>query len=140
MLLPYLSDEDIRYFETCPSYKDLLDHLDFETGMMLEIVWRLTRQRFFPLGYYRHPNTTTFRFEDIVPDLPAAVKEICEIYEMEEKETQAALQRANYETKDPGPHVRNKSAYQYKQEFTPAIEAFYNQHFAGLAEKLGYPA
>ncbi len=139
-MMIYLTEEDIHYFETLPSYHDMLHHLDFETGMMLEIIWRKYRQQFLPLGYYRHPNVNTFRFEEIVPDLPAAVVEICKIYDMNDDETHEALKRAKYETKDPGPHVRNKTAYQYREQFTDKITFFYDQQYGRLAENLGYPA
>jgi len=139
-LSPRLSDDDMRFLDTLPSVYQLLNRFDFETGMMLEIVWRKCRQKFYPLGYFRHPNIKTFRFEDIVPDPAHAVEEICRVWQMEEDEIDAAVARAKYQSRDYEGHIRNKSAYQYETEFTPAISEFYDSQFFSLAELLGYPA
>lgn len=135
-----LSNTDITYLDQRPSLYEILNYFDFENGMMVEILWRKHRQRFFPLGYYRHPDIATFRFEEIVPDMPSAVEQICRYYQMSDRETEAALLRAKYETKDPGDHVRNPSSYQYQTEFTPAITDFFNSEFYQLPELLDYQA
>lgn len=133
-----LTPAELACIRPSASVAGVLSELDFEQGMMLEMVWRRVVCKLNPLGYYEHPRVLTVRFEDVMVRPEVELVRICERYELDDRATARILEQARTVGETPSAHVRDPSPGQYRNHFTPRLDAFFAALFPRLPERLGY--
>lgn len=121
------------------TYQQLLEALPYEKGMMTEMIWLKHIKTFNPIVYYQAPQVKTFRFEEIMSDPPAYVRQMCTYWQLSEEEIEYYSQRAAHFNRNPSYPVRDSSAYQFKKHFNKALDQFFSKHFNDVVGRLDYP-
>lgn len=134
------NDEEKRLINPEMTYRRLLNSLPFEKGIMTEMVWLKYVVTFNPVPFFESPLMKTFRFEDIVDEPVKRVEDICRFWLLNEEKLEYFRKRAAFYDKHPNYEIRDRSAYQYQQIFSPSLNAFFERHFGRVATRLGYPA
>ncbi len=134
-----LSDEEKEFIKSLPTMQAILELLDFNKGMMLEIVWRKYVKKFNPVALYQHPRVTSFKFEDIMDDTAGQLEKICIAWQLDDTEIAYYLERAEIVQAKSTGHIRDSTPYQYHQYFDSEITQYFNEQFHGIEADLDYP-
>ena len=123
------------------SYAEYLGSLDKESGLLAEIEWR--KHHFASMrNWLNDERVKLFRYEDILGNEVKVFEEIMEHYEMNGLTMKRVKHLADkYRFKSGGrkdKHIRNPKPKQWKEHFTPKVEAVFNEHYGDILELYGY--
>ena len=123
------------------SFAEYLRTVSVEEGLLAELEFR---QRHFesmtewPDG---HPDIVTFRYEDIVGNETKVLGELFSFYGLSALERALGIwfaKRYSLRRITSDAHVRNPTAGQWKEHFTPKVKQAFDAQWAGLLTWLGY--
>jgi hypothetical protein len=123
------------------SLRHYLNSVSVEEGLLAELDFR--RHHFASMRQWRpDKRVLTFNYEDILGQEADVFEEIFRFYEMPWLHTRLARLYAARLSARRGSkgstHIRNPSAGQWRQYFTPAVERRFNELYADLLEQYGY--
>lgn len=122
------------------SYAEFLQGLSKEDGLIAEIEFR--KFHFESLRLWdEDPRIKTFRYEEILGNEVSTFEEMFDFYEVSPMEKYFGVRLAKKHASRPGKksnHIRNVSAGQWKEHFTPKVEAYFNNQYGDLLESLIY--
>lgn len=124
------------------SFASYLEDLSQDEGLMAEIEFRkrhFDSMRQWPLD---DPRIKLFRYEDIIGREAAVFRDLLAHYRVSALEQRlGSLLAVHFSAKKQRrmlKHIRNPAAGQWKEHFTPRVEAFFNQHYADILKRYGY--
>jgi len=123
------------------SYAEYLTSLDKEAGLLAEIEWR--KHHFASMrNWLNDERVKLFRYEDILGNEVKVFEEIMDHYEMNGLTLKRVKHLADkYRFKSGGrkdKHIRNPQPKQWKEHFTPKVEAVFNEQYGDILELYGY--
>ena len=112
-----------------------------EDGLLAEIQFR--KKHFESMrAWANHPNCLLLRYEDILGNETRAIRKLCEFYQLSRIETEIACVLADrYSVKKKrakGAHVRNPSAGQWRDVFTPRVISYFNDLYGDILDLYSY--
>ena len=133
-----LRDEEIALIGPDVSMHEMLASFDFETGMMIEMIWRKFPCGFNPVPYYENPRVRSVRFEDVMANPYEELVGICDHFRLGDEETDRILSRTRSVFQNKSDHIRDHSSDQYRRYFTPTLHQFFETQFPRIIESLDY--
>ena len=125
------------------SYRDYLNKLDFEKGMILELLWRQDHFTQLQNWDFNNPKIIEKRYENIIGNEIECFNDIFLHYGFHPKLTRRGLELverhslANCRKSNRG-HVRKGTARQWVSEFTPLHKELFKQLNGELLVTIGY--
>jgi len=89
-----------------------------------------------------HPDIVTYRYEDLVGNETRVFGELCAFYGLWPHERWLATwfaSRFSLRRRAADPHVRDPTVGQWRKYFTPRVRRAFDDRYAGLVRRLGYP-
>jgi hypothetical protein len=136
-------EPDPRRFPQGISYREYLNQLDLERGLILELLWR---QKFFQnmaLWDAHNENIIELRYEEIIGNEAESFQRIFTHYQFHPQMVARGVALAeqlslkNVKKKETG-HVRKGSPRQWSTEFTPTVKQLFKELNGDLLITLGY--
>ena len=124
------------------SFSEYLQSLPEEEGLLAELEFRTLHLESMARWPPEHPDIVTYRYEDIVGHEAAVFRELFDFYGLSPLERRLGTwfaRRYSLGRRADDPHVRNPSAGQWRQHFTPRVRRAFDAQYAGLVRLLGYP-
>lgn len=122
------------------SYSEFLQSISKEEGLIAEIEFR--KYHLESLRYWADdPRIKIFRYEEIMGNEIQTFDEIFKFYEVSSLERKMGLMLAKKYAAKPGKknkHIRNHSSGQWKEHFTPKVNAYFNDLYGDTLELLSY--
>jgi hypothetical protein len=122
-----------RYLQSVPEEEGLLAELEFRTPHFESMArWPV-----------EHPDILVLRYEDVVGQEEEAFRRLFDFYGLSRLERTLGLwfaARYALGRRSADPHVRNPAAGQWRKHFTPRVRRAFDDRYAGLIERLGYPS
>ncbi len=125
------------------SLAQYLNAVDLETGLLAEIEFRQYHFDSMLAWPDADPRVELFRYEDLVGNEAAVFDRLFRHFgfgpgarfvgRFYARKYRAVKRSPRYR------HIRNPSAGQWREAFTPAVSRAFNERYGGLLEKLGYP-
>lgn len=128
---------------TGQSFSEYLRSIPEEEGLLAELEFRTRHLESMALWPAEHPDIVTYRYEDVVGNEAAVFRELADFYGLSALERRLSTwfaSRYSIGRRGRDPHVRNPASGQWRQRFTPRVRREFDARYAGLVEKLGYPA
>jgi hypothetical protein len=126
------------------SYARYLNEVSLEEGLLAELAFR--RDHFESMSRWDDEDSRieVFRYEEILGHEPEVFDRIFRFFELPFSSRQIGLHyvrrfRAGNRARRPG-HIRDPRSGQWRDHFTPAVTARFNQEYGDLLDRLGYPA
>ncbi len=127
------------------SFASYLNAVPEEEGLLAELEFRAPHLQSMA-AWPDHPDIRTYRYEDILGNEAAVFLELFEHYGFGPLERRLgrffcrrySLRKLGKRGADP--HIRNPVSGQWREHFTPRVRRAFDERYAGLVDKLGYPA
>lgn len=125
------------------SYKEYLNSLDKERGLILEIIWRHYHFANMRKWDYGNPRILELKYEDIIGNEVECFRGVFEFYGFHPKLVESGLEivdayRLKNRVKSDTGHVRKGTARQWENEFSPLVSKLFKEAYGDLLIKLGY--
>jgi hypothetical protein len=124
------------------SYAQYLNEVSLEKGLLAEVAFR--RHHFESMRRWddEDPRIEVFRYEEILGNEAEVFDRIFRFFELPFSARQIGLHyvrkfRAGNRARRPG-HIRDPRSGQWRDHFTPAVTAKFNQEYGDLLDRLGY--
>ncbi|QJT09363.1 hypothetical protein E8L03_10605 [Oceanidesulfovibrio marinus] len=135
-------EADPRLFPKGVSFQRYLTGLDFEQGVVLEMLWRRTHFRTM-LDWPDRPEILTLRYESLVGNEEESFAAILRHYGFGEEEAArggAIAEAHSLKHKKLGSrrHTRNGAARQWQAAFTPRLARIFEDNFGDVLRATGY--
>jgi hypothetical protein len=143
---PWFSHHVVRGKDAMPagiSYRNFLNSLEKEPGMILEMIWRAPHLRHMEDWDYENARILELRYESIVGNELEAFDRLFRHYGFEEVVRERALEIVDRfslakRLKKGHGHVRSGKHGQWMQELTPLCKRLFHERFGSLLFKLKY--
>jgi hypothetical protein len=129
------------------SYKDLLNYLDQDTGLLVELNWRKTSFGRMLDWDYDNPSILEMNYEKVFGNEKESFYKLFKHYGLDSTAIDLGLQLVNkysFENQMKLGHTGEKrhlskgSNGQWKEYFSPALKNIFKERYQGLILKLGY--
>ena len=138
----YVAGDDKRAPQRI-SYRDYLNTLDKEKGMIVEMLWRQHHFEHVRNWNYQNTKIMELKYEDIIGNEVESFGKLFSHYEFHPKiidrglEIVEKLSLKNKKKSKTG-HVRNGTTSQWAAEFSPLHEHVFNDLYGDLLATMGY--
>lgn len=124
------------------SFASYLCSVSKEDGLLAELEFREHHFEAMAAWPTRHPDILTLAYEEILGAEARAFRRLASFYGLSPLErllVHAFAKRYSLRRLAPDAHVRDPSAGQWREHFTPRLREVFDERYAGLVEALGYP-
>jgi hypothetical protein len=124
------------------SLSEYLQSVDQEQGLMAEIELRKFHLEAMERWPYGRPNTLELRYENVIGNEVESFDRLTDFLGCSRSQKELALRYAEARSAKnmatTSRHIRNPSAGQWQEVFTPAVKACFKERYSNLLVKLGY--
>jgi len=131
-----------KVLSSSQSYSDYLSTLNLEDGLLAEIEFRKFHLESFR-QWQEDDRIKLFKYEDILGNEEAVFSEISDHYELSRSKKASVVKFAQKYSLDRVKnrnHVRNPKPNQWKEHFTPKVNAYFEEHYTDILERYNYEA
>jgi hypothetical protein len=124
------------------SFAEHLQSLSEEDGLLAEMEFRGRHLESMAQWPEEHPDILTIRYEEVLGNEVEVFRALTEFYGVSFLERRLAMvlaDRHSLKRKKADPHVRNPASGQWRRHFTDRVRTEFDQRYAGLVDRLGYP-